>query len=233
MRVGFISDAHGNVEAFRRGLEVLGGAGAEQVFFLGDSVGYFVGDSVLSELRARRMPAVLGNHDRMLLKDGVPGERDAVYRLAETRARISAENRRELETWPERRIVEFACGRALLVHGSPRDPVGGYVYEDTDFDAREAGVEMIFMGNTHRPFHREQEGTLVVNVGSCALPRDHGGLGAVCILDTGARTVRILRFDITAETAEALARCGGAHDSVMALAARRPADGRLTGEVWA
>jgi hypothetical protein len=40
MKIGYISDAHGNVGAFEQGLKVLEAFCCEQIFFLGDAIGY-------------------------------------------------------------------------------------------------------------------------------------------------------------------------------------------------
>src|SRR5262249_41499128 len=120
-----------------------------------------------------------------------------------------------------------------LVHGSPDDHVWGYVYPDTDLagfasDPSLAGA-YVFMGNTHRPFVKKVGATTFVNVGSCGLPRDVGHLGACCVLDDRTGRVRLIRFDIRAETAAALARCGPVHARVLALLDRQEEE--LVGEL--
>jgi len=227
MIIGLLSDAHGNVEAFERTLQVLGQLGAAKVYFLGDAVGYLPGAGVASLIVDREIPAVLGNHEAMLLDAGPDagpdsgrgGDREAVYRLAETAAAMPERVRRAVAAWPERRELQLDCGRVLLVHGSPRDPLGGYVYPDTDLAGLAADPSLqgafVFMGNTHRPFAKRVGGVTFVNVGSCGLPRDVGHLGSCCLLDDQTGQARIVRFDIRAETAAALRRCGPVHARVL------------------
>jgi len=100
------------------------------------------------------------------------------------------------------------------------------VYADTDLDAFAGlGKRAVFMGQTHRPFVRQERDTLFVNVGSCGLPRDCGNLGAVCLFDDVQGTARIVRFDITSATTAALERCGPVASEVLAVFARRAPDG--------
>jgi len=220
MMIGLLSDAHGNLEAFEKALGVLERLGAEKIYFLGDSVGYLPGAEVASRIVELGLPSVLGNHEAMLLDPecGRSG-RDTVYRLVQTAAAMPSRVRRAIEGWPQRRELQLGCGRAVLVHGSPADHLWGYVYPDTDLMgfAREPSLEgaLVFMGNTHRPFVKKVGAATFVNVGSCGLPRDVGHLGACCLLDDRTGEARIIRFDIGAETAAALRRCGPVHARVL------------------
>lgn len=225
MRLGFLADAHGNREAFEQGDAVLRAKGADAIYFLGDAVAYLPGDAVLDALRAAGATPVLGNHDAALLAGEVDARRDQVYRLGDTRRTVSRENMAYLATWPDHRYVDSPAGTLLLVHGSPTDRLGGYVYPDTDlapFSATEAAF--VFMAQTHRPFVRRAGRTTFVNVGSCGLPRDCGHLGAGCLFDTSTGEAEIVRFDIRDATAAALARCGPVAPEVLAVFARRSED---------
>ncbi len=224
MRRGFISDAHGHVEAFLRGLEVLRDEGASDVHFLGDAIGYLPGFGVLEMLRDQGIPALLGNHEAMALAGPVPPDRDRVYRLNGVLAGMPVALRRYLEGLPSRRRLDGAQGPLLLVHGSPREPLTGYVHADADLAGLETdGCRWVFMGHTHRPFIRRRGDATFVNVGSCGLPRDHGALGSVALFDDEAGQARILRFPIAEETRRALARCGPPAPEVEAVFGRRSA----------
>lgn len=227
MLLGLLSDAHGNVEAFRRSIEVLTAAGAERVYFLGDAVGYLPGEDVVTEIRKLGIPAVRGNHEEMLLRGTSPMDREHIYRLRETGARMSAANLAEIARWPTSRTLDSSFGRLWLIHGSPADPTFGYVYPDTSLEGLAiAPHAAVFMGNTHRPFVRYSSGSLFVNVGSSGLPRDTGDRGAVCLFDDVSGEARIVRFSIVAETRAALARCGPVAADVEAVFARRTANDR-------
>lgn len=41
MKIGFLSDAHGNFRGFLKGFRILKDLGTDQIFFLFDSIGYF------------------------------------------------------------------------------------------------------------------------------------------------------------------------------------------------
>jgi predicted phosphodiesterase len=226
MKIGFISDAHGNLEAFRRGLAALEDSGAEMVYFLGDAIGYLPGDAVVTEIRERGIPAIRGNHEEMLLRDEAPLEREPVYRLRQIAREMQAANRAEIARWPAARTIDSAQGKLLLVHGSPSDQTFGYVYPDSALDGFDVTPHAaVFMGNTHRPFVRPAKGALFVNIGSSGMPRDVGNLGAACVFDDATGGASIIRFGIEAETRQALERCGAVAADVGAVFARRAENG--------
>jgi predicted phosphodiesterase len=222
MKIGLLADAHGVIEAFDQAMSVLEDAGADTVYFLGDAVGYFPGTGVLSRVRDSGMQTVMGNHEHMLVLETFSDQQDRSYRLRETRAAMDRDTLEWVQTWPATRLIEAGKATLHLMHGSPEDPIYGYVYPDTDLSgfSVEQGAT-VFMANTHRPFIRDYEGVRFINVGSCGMPRDCGNLGAVCIFDDQTREARILRFDIEEALRSATARCGIAAPDVLALAQRR------------
>ncbi|MGC8968276.1 MAG: metallophosphoesterase family protein [Thermus sp.] len=192
MRYLVLSDIHGNWPALEA---VLREAPAfDRVLFLGDAVGYYPdGDRVLGWLREVGAECVLGNHDAWLLAlDRLPVEGVVLEILEWQRRRLSPEDLAFLASWPWQKEVEGA----LLVHGSPCDPLE---YLDDLPLAREAfgctEARLAFHGHTHlagaflelqgpRPWVRYQAfpegGELVlpptvralVNPGSVGQPRD-------------------------------------------------------------
>ena len=226
MILGMLSDAHGNREAFELGVAILHAEGAQAIYFLGDAVGYLPGDTVVDAIRQAGVIPVRGNHDAMVLAGRIDPERDRIVRLGDTARSMSAANRAFMETWPDHRDLETEAGSLLLVHGSPRQPLDGYIYPDTDLAPfGDVGKRAVFMGQTHRPFVRRLGDTIFVNVGSCGLPRDCGHLGAACLFDEAHGTARIVRFDITIATKAALKRCGPVAPEVLAMFDRRSLDG--------
>lgn len=226
MILGLLSDAHGNREAFEQGVSVLRTEGAQVIYFLGDAVGYLPGDGVVEAIREGRVVAIRGNHDAMLLSGELDPEREAIFRLGETASLMSAVNRTFIEAWPDHLDLESESGGLLLVHGSPRQPLDGYVYPDTDLRPfGDVGKRAVFMGQTHRPFVRDSGDTVFVNVGSCGLPRDCGDLGAACLFNDVTGAARIVRFDIRTATRAALRRCGPVAPEVLAVFARRSPGG--------
>ncbi|HYK66949.1 MAG TPA: metallophosphoesterase family protein [Streptosporangiaceae bacterium] len=196
MLIGLLSDAHGNPLGLRSCLAALRDAGVGRVYFLGDAVGYLPGEAeVIDILLTEGVVCQRGNHEAMLLGDlDLDHRRDRAYGLASVVRRMPPGVRAVLAGWPSAREVELAGRRLLLVHGSPRDHLSEYVYPDSDIDwIGSLGYDAVFMGNTHRPFAAHRGAALVVNVGSCGLPRDQGNLAACAVYDPAANECQVLR----------------------------------------
>jgi hypothetical protein len=123
--------------------------------------------------------------------------RDRIYRIGPARARLSISDNEYIASWPEQRIIHIGEKRLLLVHGSPDNPLEGYIYPDGDLSVfDEVPYDAVFMGHTHHPFVSNRHGTLVVNVGSCGLPRDQGDLLALALYDSDENSSEVLRIHI-------------------------------------
>jgi predicted phosphodiesterase len=221
---GFLSDAHGNAAGLERCLRALEHQGAERIYFLGDAVGYFPEENaVLDLLRSRQATCLRGNHEALLLGQlPLPPERDQVYRIADARKRLRPEHREWIEQWPDCLEVELAGQRLLLVHGSPADPLEGYIYPDSDLSSFDGlPFEAVLMGHTHRAFLRKKGAVTIINAGSCGMPRDAGALASCATYDaaTGAEILRV-----SLDAAALRAKWGDrVHPSVAACLERQPA----------
>jgi len=217
MLLGFLSDAHGNTTAFQKGVAILHAESVQQLFFLGDAVGYIPDGGVVVALREMGVAAVRGNHDEMMLRGDATVERRLVYRHEETARQLTADERAFVAGWPIERRIVIAGSTCLLIHGSPSAPMTGYIYPDADLAPfKDVDADVVFMGNTHHPFVRAEYGKLFVNVGSCGLPREAGRQASVCLFDAVTRSAKIIRYSIAADAARIL-KVHDLDDSVASL----------------
>ena len=209
MKIGVFSDAHGIVGGYEDGRSLLLSRGAEELYFLGDAIGYTAGTAIIDQLMTHpEIVALAGNHEAMLLAglQKLPLERASVYQFPRIDAALTSEQRAWLVSLPFEHIQCIDGVNLHFVHGSPADPTFGYVYPDTILSKEMAGMaDVIFMGNTHRPFVRELDGKQFINVGSCGLSRDEDPRGCVCLFDTITRHAQLLRFSISEASRAALA----------------------------
>ncbi len=212
MRLGCISDAHGNPYGLAACREELIRRGAERIYFLGDAVGYWPhGAAVLEELARRDIPCLQGNHEAMLLgRLDIPAAKEDLYRLKPLAAVLPGEARRRIARgWPETMVVESDGLKILMVHGRPADHITGYLYESSELMAGEgSGFGMVIMGHTHRPFIRREKGILWVNAGSCGLPRDRRDAASCAMVDTVTGQASIVRVPLDAAGLVASCRPG-------------------------
>jgi predicted phosphodiesterase len=200
--IGLLSDAHGNPLGLSACLGALHRRGVEQVYFLGDAVGYLPGEvEVLNLLAEQSVLCQRGNHEAMLLGDlELDPLRDEAYGLVAARRRVRPKQIAKLMSWPDVRELTLSGHRVVLVHGSPRSYLTDYVYPDADVNwLGDLGYDAVFMGNTHRPFATRVGGVLVANVGSCGLPRDQGDLAACVVYDGDRNSCEILRVRVPAQ----------------------------------
>jgi predicted phosphodiesterase len=126
MKVAVVSDIHSNLQAFEAALEAIAGSEAEEVWCLGDLVGYGADPDACVELARRHVAVCLaGNHDMAVAGELQLDEftRGASVAAQWTREVIDPTNLAYLaELEPKGR--EESIG---LYHASPRDPVWEYV----------------------------------------------------------------------------------------------------------
>jgi putative phosphoesterase len=224
--IGVISDAHGHGRAFSDGLDLLKRQGADATYFLGDALGYFPSPSAVRILfnERSRVKCVKGNHEEMLLLGGEGKDKESIYKLDEVRPLLSDEEIEYLQSWPTSLEETIDEQLILFVHGTKENPTFGYLYPDGNVEALDGKYRVIFQGNTHWPMCRKVGDTLIVNPGSCSMPRDNGSFGSVATYDTETRKVRILRFSIKVANEELLKEFPETAPEVIALFSRDRSD---------
>lgn len=203
-RYAIVSDIHSNLEAFTEVLKDIESRGHDLIYCLGDIVGYGPDPEPCSDIVMERCEKTIrGNHDEALFTGAERFNPFARAAIRFTRERLKPgllRGRHAAERWDWLRNLPltFRRGNSLFVHGSPRDPVNEYVYqEDVFFNAEpklreifEQTEHVVFCGHTHMPViirndlktfvprDEEPEHELlpekkyIVNCGSVGQPRD-------------------------------------------------------------
>jgi predicted phosphodiesterase len=235
MRVAIVSDIHGNRHAFEAVLDAIEDSGCEEMWCLGDLVGYGGEPDACVEL-ARRHAAIClaGNHD-LGVRGSIPLEefsRGAALAAKWTQRTIVPETREYLESL-EPQLLDEEVG---LYHASPRDPIWEYVLSplqaDLCLDAQTHRVCLIGHSHVALSFCREpgspatgqtrddeeeldlQSGDWLINPGSVGQPRDGDPRAAWLELDTDAWTAVYRRTDYDIEGAAAAIRLARLPDSL-------------------
>jgi putative phosphoesterase len=166
MKLGLISDIHGDPVALELAWSHLTVLGADRIVCAGDLVGYGpFPDRAESFLRERQVSSVRGNHDRWALERG-PGVSDEFGG-----GTPSTETLAYLRELPVDLLVEYETKIGLIVHGSPRSDMEFVTRQSHPPAAlrqylRDLQCELLVSGHTHQPmWYRCAEG-LVVNPGS-------------------------------------------------------------------
>lgn len=186
MKLGVISDIHGNYVALEAVLRDLERASPDRVICLGDAIqGGPQPGEVARALRARGWPVVMGNADDFLL-NGVAQEGDAVSSEREAKLQtVRAWSVAQLDEADKAYIAGFAPtvsdplegGMGLLAfHGSPDSFVHVLLPETPEAEFRErlgayAG-RVLCGGHTHLQFVRRLGPGFFFNPGSVGLAYD-------------------------------------------------------------
>jgi putative phosphoesterase len=198
MILGIFSDAHGNEEGFFKCFDHLA-ANADSLYFLGDAVGYFpLSNKIIDTLRKNKVTCLKGNHDAMVLGElEYVYSNEEVYLVEESKRKISSDNLSFLKDLPSSLSARVDNRNLLFVHGSPANPLSGYIYPDTDISSfASLEYDAIFMGHTHRSFIKKNGNQWAVNAGSCGLPRDIGNRLTTLLYDTETNEVTLQDLEL-------------------------------------
>ncbi|SFC25208.1 phosphoesterase, MJ0936 family [Halobiforma haloterrestris] len=209
MKVGLISDVHGNRVALEAVLEDM--PPVDELVCAGDVVGYNPWPAAcVDELRERAVPTVMGNHDAAVAAE-TPFRFNGMARagVEYAKTQLSADQLRWLADLPTER-VEFD-GLLKVVHGHPDDPdrYTRYTYPE-EFSPRLLGEEdVLVLGHTHvQGVERYAEG-IVVNPGSVGQPRDGDPRAGYAVVDLEAMTVETHRVEYDVEAVQEAVREAG------------------------
>ena len=235
MRVAVVSDIHGNRHAFEAVLDDVASAEPDEVWCLGDLVGYGADPDACCELAQRTCDLCLvGNHDLAVRGDIPLDEFSTGARIAAewTQEVIAAENLAFLGGL-EPELLDRDVG---LFHASPRDSVWEYVLStllaDLCLDAQDHRVCLVGHSHVALSFCREEGepatgetrpggsevdvsgGEWLLNPGSVGQPRDGDARAAWMVLDTGSWSANYRRTDYDVAGAAAAIRAARLPDSL-------------------
>lgn len=198
MKIGLISDVHGNAPALSAVLSKLIQQKVEHILFAGDAIGYYPDvNEVCTLLRSKIITAIIGNHEGYLLQRiQVSKERWHSYMLDYVEKTIAGDHRVWLSTLPSEHSFEMGGVKFHLCHGSPWS-IDEYIYPESKVFERFANLEFdyVIMGHTHIPLVRREGKVVLVNPGSCGQPRDYRPGACFGVLDTQTRRVQLHRLD--------------------------------------
>jgi putative phosphoesterase len=193
MKTAFISDIHGNFEALKVVLSEIDRLGVEQIFCLGDVVGYYSQvNECCDELREREIPCVMGNHDWYLAGGGFCLRSKSVNDCLEFQRKvIKPENLAWVRSFPVFRDVD----EFRMVHGGWTDPIDEYLDPSAEYFNQVEGSVFI-SGHTHRQIVQSYGEKIYCNPGSVGQPRDLDPRSAFAIYESGNFSLHRVEYDM-------------------------------------
>lgn len=180
MRMGLISDIHGNFEALKAVLSELDKMEITEIYCLGDIVGYYTQiNECCDELRARNIPCIMGNHDFYLVSGGYCPRSKSVNECIEYQRKIITKTNLE---WLRSLPVTKQISTINMVHGGWSNPVDEYVEPRAVYFSSIKGAVFV-SGHTHIQSVNRFNDKIYCNPGSVGQPRDNNPHAAFAVYD--------------------------------------------------
>jgi len=206
MKIGLLSDIHGNLPALQVCLHKLNEKKADLIICLGDTVGYGpFPNECLDTLRQRQIPSVLGNHDAAAIGKltlNIFREPNASL-LKWTAKNLRGENQAYLLKLP----LTIENENWIAAHSSPVNPER-WQYLRSAITCRsilkKMDQDICFVGHTHIPgvvaneigiFNLKKGYKYVINPGSVGQSRDEDYRASCGIFDVDAFTYQNYRLE--------------------------------------
>lgn len=179
MRIGLISDIHGNAANLARALDRLQQS-VEMILCAGDLVdGADQPEAVMNILKDHQIPCVCGNHDTEKLDNEAEGRHDAA---------LSEASLKYLQNLPFSLDFQVDDQKLRLIHATPwHNGVHVFSYSSRAFLDRildqTDDADLIVLGHTHEPMAIHYRERWLLNPGSVHLHRFED-LASFAILDT-------------------------------------------------
>lgn len=227
MKRAIISDIHANSHALRAVLEDIESHGVDQIYCLGDVIGYGPDPRACLELSMKFDLNLMGNHEEAVLFEPIgfnPKAKAAIEWTKEQLTLPDAPREENRALWdfvgsmPDRHTEEGV----LYVHASPREPIREYIFvadaqnqDKMDEIFAALSEPLCFNGHTHTagvftenyefiaPASVNQRYELgdmrvIVNVGSVGQPRDGDPRSSYVIFDGQTIEFRRVAYDVDA-----------------------------------
>jgi len=215
MSIAIVSDIHANLEALQVVLESIRKKQADEIYCLGDIVGYGPNPNECVQLIREKCTRVLvGNHDYAAI-----GKADISYfnpnaksAALWTRKKLKSEHMQYLSK------LKFTHqnDEMLMVHASPTNPKHWYYVmsaEDASMEMQAFSQALCFIGHSHLPviytaeraiktshFRFEPEQKYVVNVGSVGQPRDGNPKACYALYEPTTKELEYVRLAYDVQT---------------------------------
>ena len=209
MKIGVISDIHGNYEALVQVLKKAITEKVEHLLILGDIVGYYYHpEKILEALSEWSFDMIKGNHEVILenlIENSSKGESIRLKYGSGHKAaieKLSTKQLQFLKNLPEKKSVKFNETSLLMSHGSPWAN-DFYIYPDCDKEIIEKcnskKHDFVLIGHSHYAFVIKNKNSVLINPGSVGQSRQIGGKASWCIINTKNKCFQMFSTDYNIE----------------------------------
>ena len=215
MKVGILSDIHGNSRALDSVCIELKSEGINKIIVAGDLVGYYYNiKNVISRLAEFDSYVIKGNHEELLFEAKRTGTLSEEFRskygssLSLALQDLNIEELNFLVNLKHPKSITLDSLQILISHGSPWD-INEYLYSDSDMASWNKFLQyeedFFVIGHTHQQLIKRVNSKIIINPGSIGQNRIKGGIADWAVLETNTKSItfRSTRYPIE----ELIAQC--------------------------
>ena len=202
MKIGILSDIHGNHYALKAVLKEAEDNNVKKLFIVGDIVGYYYHPEIVMDLLSKwDYIFVKGNHETML-KESIESDKIKAkiikkygHGIEFAIEKLSSKQINFLTNAPITLSTSCLNTSFFLSHGVG-DDYNGYIYPDTSKDELDKYIKenhtFTIIGHSHYPFiHNAKSGTLI-NCGSVGQTRAKGSKATWYIIDCEKQKINLM-----------------------------------------
>jgi putative phosphoesterase len=179
LKLGIISDIHGNLQALEAVLAALESHEVDFIVCAGDLICYGANPNEVVQLcKEKNIACVLGNYDDAVAWDKPTASRKRSSPRNETlklaalewsKQHVSRETKTFLKSLPWRREYQFAEKRVTTLHAGLDyldEWVSPDLIESLDGITKRTAADVVILGHTHQAFTQDHRGRLFINPGA-------------------------------------------------------------------
>lgn len=216
MKILLLGDVHANLPALEAVLAHAAQQDAQQIWNVGDFVGYGAFPNEVIELMQQvGAVSIAGNYDLKVLRfpDKVDKWRrskkpEKVRAFEWAYQTLRADNMAYLAQLPQEIRLEVEGWRVLLTHASPESNEEHLNLETSDerlrWLAAAASADIIVFGHSHVPFSRCVDGVWFINPGSVGRPDDGDPRASYAMVEITPDTVQVEQIRLEYDLARAV-----------------------------
>lgn len=191
--IALISDIHGNYTALKEVLKKIDQMGIQEVYCLGDTVGYYSQVNECCEtLQKRNIKSVMGNHDWYLVAGSFCPRSNSVNDCLRYQKQVISNDNLDWVC----HLPHFLKVRDLfLVHGGWTNPIDEYLEPTEEYFSKLQG-QFFVSGHSHKQMVKEFNGKVYCNPGAVGQPRDDDPRAAFATFDGGEFHLHRVEYEI-------------------------------------
>lgn len=199
MKVGILSDIHGNSLALDFVCKELKSEGINKIIVAGDLVGYYYNiKNVIARLAEFDSYVIKGNHEEFLLEAKRTGTLSEEFKskygssILLALQNLNIEELNFLVNLKHPKSITLDSLQILISHGSPWD-ISEYLYSDSDTATWNKFLhyeeDFFVVGHTHHQLIKRVKSKIIINPGSIGQNRIKGGVADWAVLETNTKAI--------------------------------------------